>query len=522
MSGNRRATFDDIELRSLTNTERPPGVIGQVECRMVPFDVPGNIGLGVREIIPASAITDIDGIVGRSVTYLHGEPIGRISAVEKRDDGLYGVLDIADTATGRDAMTLVQTRSVSSVSIEFMFDPAKDVWNRARSLVTRGLVAVRGIALTNMPAYDGATITAHREEPRMTDILADEAPTPATPAPSTPAEPVMEYATRSEVDAIRNRLAAVANVSGSDAHPLMAYRSLGEYAKAVFTGAEERALLEQITTDNPGLVQPHWLTDIKGIVDNGRPVINALGGPASAGTSGMAIDFPYFDGTLTDLVAAQAAELDEVTSVLVKIKKGDQALATYAGGSSQSLQLLERSSPSYLTAYMRIMYAAYAAVTDKALGTAAVTAATSSGTYAADFSTFEAKLVQAAVDCANATGAGPDVVAVGDALFVALASLKDTTGRPLYPFVGASNASGTVGRGALALSIAGLPVVRTPGVAANTALITNSLALKWHEDGPKSLSADVASTLGRDVAVYGFAAPVAYVATGIRKITKVP
>ena len=61
-------------------------------------------------------------------------------------------------------------------------------------------------------------------------------------------------------------------------------------------------------------------------LSRGRPAITAFGGPAPIGDVGLSVTWPYFDGTLTDFVAAQSAQKAEITGAPVDIKLGTEAL----------------------------------------------------------------------------------------------------------------------------------------------------------------------------------------------------
>ena len=68
---------------------------------------------------------------------------------------------------------------------------------------------------------------------------------------------------------LRREVASVVNVA-EPVHPLAQFRSYGEYSKAVLEGFESRALFDQVTGDNPGVMPPVWLQQVRGIIDLGR------------------------------------------------------------------------------------------------------------------------------------------------------------------------------------------------------------------------------------------------------------
>jgi len=297
-------------------------------------------------------------------------------------------------------------------------------------------------------------------------------------------------------------------------HPLALYRSFGEYSKAVLAGeVESRALADQITTNNPGVLPPNWMMDVKNIVDLGRPGITAFG-VESAGTSGMEFAWPYFDGTLALIVEEQTTEKTEVNSVRIDIKKGTASLKTFAAGSDISYQLLQRSSPSYLDAHNRIMVASYALITDNAFVDAMLVASTPQNYNFAGDTTgaeFRAGVFQASVTVETATGRGAEFVLVASNVFAEIGGWS-TFFPSAYPV---SNVSGVATAGTLGVNVSGLPVIHDRNLAAGAILVSNTATASWIEDGPSLATAENVANLGRDIAIYGYGVSAPYTAAGI-------
>jgi hypothetical protein len=298
-------------------------------------------------------------------------------------------------------------------------------------------------------------------------------------------------------------------------HPLAKFRSFGEYSKAVLSGdIEARALADQITDDNPGVLPPNWMMDVKNIVDLGRPAITAFG-VESAGASGLEFNWPYFDGDLADIVEEQSeGEKTEVNSVKIEIKKESATLKTYAAGSDISYQLLQRSSPSYLDAHNRIMAASYALVTDQVFVAdmlAASTAVNYNFSADTDGGSFRQQVFQASVDVETATGRPAEFVIVSSNVFAKIGGWSSFF-PAAYPV---QNVSGVATAGTLGVNVSGLPVIHDRNLAANGILVSNRGAASWIEDGPSLATAENVANLGRDIAIYGYGVAAAYTPAGI-------
>lgn len=446
-----------------------------------------------------------------------GALVGHVAATRDEPDGYYGDLTIADTAAGRDLLALVDAGTVGAVSMEF--GPDGEVWNAGRTAVTRTRSHLFGVAFAFRPAHD-APILAVRDLPATAVAATDDPPIPTptvTVAPGT-----------DDVDTLRRDLMALADrVTSSTpaAHPLARFRSLDAYLEAVWAdpqlaGLMARALADQVTTDNPGLIPPGWLQTIVGIVDRGRPAVSALGGQRGLPDAGMDINWPYYDGDLSTIVATQAVEKTPIASVKVSFKRGTVPLETFAGGSDISYQLLRRSSPSYREGYMRVLSAAYSLRTEYEFEQAVATGATGHVEYdpaAADPNgeVFRAALFAASSAVRTATGAPASVALVSSDQFLRLGGI----GGLVPSAYGTQNVSGTAQASTLTINVSGLPVIEAPYLPATTIIVTNDQAAAWHGDGPFVITAEDIEKLGQNVAIWGMGASAVYVPAGLVKLS---
>ena len=496
-----RTTTQDTELIFEVREDADGDIVGQGTGRAVPYGVETDIG-GVRESFARDSFNPED-VIGKPLAYRHNEPVGIITGAENREDGLYIDFNIVNTALGRDAATLARTGASRGLSVGFQ--PIKSAWTKTRDAVQHMSAGLLEVSLTPYPAYATAGVSAIREEGEtMTETVIE------TETVSVDAE------AREAIAQVRETVASIearAFVS-EPVHPLAAYRSFGEYSKAVLAGEiESRALADQITANNAGVLPPNWMMDVKNIVDLGRPAITAFG-VESAGTSGMEFAWPYFDGDLALIVEEQTTQKTEVNSVRIDIEKGTATLKTYAAGSDISYQLLQRSSPSYLDAHNRIMAASYALVTDNVFVDAMLTASTPINyDFAADTTggSFRQQVFQASVDVETATGRPAEFVLVASNVFAKIGGWS-TFFPSAYPV---SNVSGVATAGTLGVNVSGLPVIHDRNLAAGGIIVSNSGTASWIEDGPNLATAENVANLGRDIAIYGYGVSAAYTPAGI-------
>ena len=482
-------------------------IIGTGYGMAVPYGVEIEYD-GMRESFAPGAF-DTTAVVGKPLAYRHNEPIGVITAASNEPDGLYIDFDVVNTSLGRDAATLMRTGSSRGLSVGFA--PLESKRTQGKNAIVYTKAALAEVSLTHQPAYSTAGVGSIREDHMSVETVEDAAPAV-----------VADIMAREAIDELRREVQAVAHVA-EPVHPLAQFRSYGEYSKAVLEGFESRALFDQVTGDNPGVMPPIWLQQVRGIIDLGRPVITGVGGPQSAGTVGLDINWPYSDNVLTDIVEAQANEKDEVNSVQISILKGTASLGTYAAGSDISYQLLQRSQPSYLDAHNRIMAASYSTVTDRKFTSDIWNQG--SGTVSYDLSAdttgavFRAAVFEASMECEDATGVPATIVYASTALMIEIGGWES-----FYPApYSVQNVSGVATASTLQVNVSGLRVVRAKwldGAAARHAIVTNGESARWIEDGPRLASAENVGQIGRDIAIYGYGVTAAYLPAGIVRLVE--
>lgn len=377
---------------------------------------------------------------------------------------------------------------------------------------------LREVSAVSLPQFTEARIGA--SAPPLVRFNREET-TAMPPTLAPPAEPEAAAPEALSMAELAAQLAPHLLTHAAGAHPLAGFSSMGEFLIAAREGRvsdEQRAafvLADQVTADNPGVMPPTWLTTIVGILDRGRPTVRAFGGPASAGDSGLIVNWPYYDGGFDDLVAVQANEKTEVHSRKVSIKDASAALETYAGASDISYQLLRRSSPSYREAYSRILSIGYGVTTDSAFATQVLAQATpaegSTWAIGQDLEALLGALFAGSSQVDDAVGMPADVVLASSDVFMAIGILAG-----LVPGqYGTQNVGGTSSASTLTVSVSGLTITKDRSLPANTLLVSSSEAASWLEDGPFPVAADDVPKLGQDVGIWGMGVAQVTVPAGI-------
>jgi hypothetical protein len=467
-----------------------------------------------------------------------GRPIsGRIPAKETERGWVVGPGRLLDTERAREFVQAVR-EGVVGPSIEFEWSTTEKRRTSTGISHTR-VKRVGGIAATYRAAYSGSFAVRHMEGSGVAETeVIEPQETPAAPV-ATSIEPKVGAVEMAKIaqdiadEAIRQYAARSAFSASGPVDPFEAFRgkTLGELvqravqpdAKRADAGVIQyamRTIADIVTTSgaNAGMVTPGVVGEIHGIVSRGRPAITAFGGPrAIPDVSGMSIDWPYFDGTLSSLVGAQSAQKAEITSVAVDIKKGTESLNTYAGGADIAYQLLRRASRSYLDAYTQILFTAWGIVTDAAfvteLESGSVTSDFAEALASVDATEFKNLLIDASIAVETATGQPAEFALASTTAFTQFAKLY--TPVTSVPGLGGNTGFGGVDIRSLQVNVGGLPLIHTPSVTAGKIIVSNRQAAAWYEDGPFVAQDEDVLHLGKDVALWSMGAGARFIPAGI-------
>jgi hypothetical protein len=233
----------------------------------------------------------------------------------------------------------------------------------------------------------------------------------------------------------------------------------------------------------------------------------------------MDANWPYLDPTLDlkTIIQRQTAEKTDLAGVKIKILKASEDIKTAGTVSDISYQLLTRSSPAYLAAYLEICRAAWAVFTEIVFEGAVEAIAILDGTLPGDAPGWTSALFAASARVRTATGAPANIVGVSTDVFETLGGMSKDFVNPAY---GTQNVGGTAAANTLTVNVNGLNIEEWPYLSAETAIISNDVAAKFPESGAQVATAEDVRKLGRDVAIWGmYEDGEVYFPAGVRKLT---
>lgn len=305
--------------------------------------------------------------------------------------------------------------------------------------------------------------------------------------------------------------------------PAERFRSLGDFASAVARGEVDteqreavqdqvlnyqmehaRALVDVTTADVPGIVPPIWIRTFADTISAAQPFIQAFS-QLPLPDSGMTLTYPQI--VTRPLVGRQVGgEKTEIPSRKTTITSATAGVVTYGGGEDVSVQVLQRTDPSYLGLMLDLYAEAMALVTNSDAIGQAVTAfgpAVDIGTVA---TAWNANLADVVADLLTASRLMPDTFVMGTDVWKAFAGAADTEGRPLFPNASPMNPLGRTSLDSTTGDVRGMTFVVDPSMDANSGIIANRSAFTSLLGAVQTLSADNVAKLGRDYAIFRFAA----------------
>ena len=454
-------------------------------------------------------------------------PIGKMISHNVTANGIEATFKIANTMAGEDALV----EATEGLRDGFSVGAQINEWTNNKGVMQITSATLDEVSLVTDPAIDSARVAevvaaSENEKKKDSDLATADSDKPTegdqvsdTTAPAPAVEEAVEAA-KVEATSPRPAFYTRPRLDPSPVKYLEATirASLGDESARQYVSAAAD------TTDNAGLVPTRQLSEvINGLANTTRSNIDAI----STGVlpdAGMSFEIPKITVMPTVAEVAEAgapSETDQNAAfVTVTVKK-------YSGAQKFSVELLDRSSPLFLTELLNNMSAAYAKVTDTAVNAALIAGATADATTLATYPTASELLgfvSRGAASVYNGTQGFARNIIANTSQWANLMTLNDS-GRPIYNAQVPSNAGGVVAPTSVRGNVAGLDLYVTANTAATTdtdgsMLIVNPAAYTFYESPTFQLRADVIGSGEIYVSLYGYAAIATKIGSGAFKINK--
>ena len=434
------------------------------------------------------------------------QAVGLVTAMVDTPGGMMYEARISETSLGNEALVLAADGVLDAVSVGV--NPTKFSYDENGTMVIAE-ASWQELSLVPFGAFPGASVdrvaaSIHQEETEV--VLNSE---------QEPVEEINEMSQPVEAPAVIE--------AAPMAQPLYAQArnfklpTAGEFIAATIQGgsviaemnARIQAAAPNVTTSDTLGILPEIIT---GSVYDGlnpiRPFVTAIGTRAMP-QSGATFRRPKI--TVRPVVTQQpTGELNTLDPSTVTVANNDISKLTFGTYVTMSEQDLDWTDPASINIVLNQLAIAYGQATDNyAVDTchAAITQ-TASVADTSDPADWIAAIYDGARQISASSNYLPTHMVVTPTTWAALGALVDTTGRPVFPQIGAMNAPGELSAASWNGNPLGLVLVvdkNAPGSFMGHAA-GPAAGFEFYEQQKGAISVDVPSTLGRTIAYRGYAA----------------
>ena len=503
----------------------------------VPYNVPAVVSDGTAVIFRPGSLP-VEGKAPRLFGYHRADmPIGVVTERVDTEQGMMFSAKISATSMGNDFLIMAQDGTIDQVSVgvnptKFSYDEAGTMIIEAAEWQELSLVPIGAFGDMANIAQVAASIHHEPEEISNTEtqepiVKETEMSEPVAPAveATIPTAPIFAQAKKEFVLPSAGEYMAAYHIGGDTFANIN--KQVAEYTASKRTPLQAAAG-DQLTTDTPGLLNVTVLGPLVQDLNFIRPVVEALGARAYP-DGGAQKTFIRPTITTHTSVGTQSTELSAVTAQTMVIASNTVSKTTLAGQVTLSVQDIDFTNPAAMQLILNDLMGEYMIASDNFAAYNLLSAATSSGVWDGTVADLLKSVYDSAVDISNGRNFTPTHMFVSPDVWGQMGQLADTTGRPVFPFIGA----GLTGQNALGGGNAtswngnplGLQLVVDSNFAAKTMIITrvgqgSGDAFEFYESIRGLQSLEAPAVLGRTISFHGYVSTFATIGRIIRKITQ--
>ena len=474
----------------------------------LPYNVEAVVNDGTKVMFMPGSLNASDKMPKMYLNHDSTKAVGIVTSLVDTPGGMMYEARISETALGNEALVLAADGVLDAVSVgvnptRFSYDEKGTMIIESADFQELSLVpygAFAGASVDRVAASQGIPQDEQEVDNIETETPNEELDTMTQPT-ETPA--VIEAASVAPVVYAQPRTFKLPTAGEFIAASVQGGSVLAEM------NAKIKAAAPNITTaDTPGIL-PEIIT---GSVYDGlnpiRPFVTAIGTRAMPG-AGATFRRPKITvrPTVTQQPTGQLNTLDPST---VTVSNTDISKLTFGTYVTMSEQDLDWTDPASINIVLNQLAIAYGQATNNyAVDTchAAITQ-TSAVADTTDPADWIAAIYEGARQISNTSNYLPTHMVVTPGTWAALGSLVDSTGRPVFPQIGAMNAPGELSAANWNGNPLGLVLVvdkNAPGSFMGHAA-GPAAGFEFYEQQKGAISVDVPSTLGRTIAYRGYAA----------------
>jgi HK97 family phage major capsid protein len=494
----------DTETRVIRGMVVPFGKVGNTSAGAVSFEFGAFNEIKAENIILNREHVSTN-VLGRGIA----------GSEEITPAGINMAFKIAPTTAGTDALI----EAAEGLRPSFSIEASADEYTIDKGVMKVSKATLTAVAHVTRPAFVDANILEvaasedDEETPETTEAAAEENQEGTTMENE---NPEVEAA---EVEAVTPVVQAAAPIRTAPRSPIVDSASYLEHTIKAAMGNHDSVTYvkaaDESTTTNTGLTLAPHLTEFISDTIFGRPTIDAISGGALP-ASGMSFTLPRL--TQAPSVAAVAEEGDPfgtaMTSDFITVD-----VAKYAGASIVSYELIDRSSPAFLTELLRELSSAYAKATDLAVVTALLSGGTDATEVAGDADGLQSFIATESAAAYAGSGNFARNLVANSTNWAAIMGYQDGAQRPLYMASAPQNAPGAVNGTSIVGNVLGTSLYVDPHIGSGAdegMILIAPEAATWYESPVRQVRAEAIGTGQIEISLYGYGAIALKKPLGIR------
>ena len=474
----------------------------------LPYNVEATVNDGTKVMFMPGSLTASEKMPKLYLNHDSTKAVGIVTSLVDSEFGMMYEARISETVLGNEALVLAADGVLDAVSVgvnptRFSYDEKGTMIIESADFQELSLVpygAFAGASVDRVAASQGIPQDEQEIDNIETETPNEELDTMTQPT-ETPA--VIEAASVAPVVYAQPRTFKLPTAAEFIAASVQGGSVLAEM------NARVQAAAPNITTsDTPGILPEIITGNVFDSLNPIRPFVSAIGAKAMP-ESGATFRRPVI--TVRPVVTQQpTGQLNQLDPSTVTVANNNVNKLTFGTFVTMSEQDISWSDPASINIVLDQLAIAYGQATDNyAVDTchAAITQ-TSAVADTSDPADWIAAIYEGARQISNTSNYLPTHMVVTPGTWAALGSLVDSTGRPVFPQVGAMNAPGQLSAANWNGNPLGLVLVvdkNTPGSFMGHAA-GPAAGFEFYEQQKGAISVDVPSTLGRTIAYRGYAA----------------
>ena len=448
-------------------------------------------------------------------------PIGFLKSYSMTDEGIDATFSIGNTTAGNDSLVEASSGLRDGFSVGVIAEKYKNI----EGVLTISASSLKEVSLVTDPAIASAKVA----------VAASENSDPETPEteetnPTNEGENEVEI-TPTVPDAAAETVEAAKVVNLGSAplaftkprSPIITPGNYLEHTIRAGLGNEDsrqyvKAADDSFTT-NPAFSPVSYVRDVATNTNADRPVIEACGGTRPLSSYGMTVSIPKITANSTAPTVAEGG--DATTSTAITSAYVNATVIKKMGWQRYSVELLDRSDPSFYEIMLANLRDAYAQATDAyviAQIIAGGTVATATDADSAGIISFVSTESPAAYTATKRTAKS---FVSGTSIWSLLMGAKDTTGRPIYNAGNPMNNAGSAIPTSIRGNVLGLDYYVDPNMLStsidDSAFIIEPRSIEIFESPALQLATNVPTTGEIEISLYGYIAAQAVFAGGLRR-----